>query len=168
MEGRTAVVVAHRLSTIRNAHIIYVFDTGEIKEQGTHEELVAKKEWYYELVKRQLTDADLQLVGLDAEAAGALIAPPDIGAHAEEATTPAKKQNNDSDSTESSKERQTEKPAIESPPKPIPPPRAESTKKKAESSSTASSDTSETSTEDVETATDTTTESDGETESSTS
>lgn len=55
MERRTSVVVAHRLSTIRNANIIYVFDSGEIKEQGTHDELLAKGEWYYNLVKRQLS-----------------------------------------------------------------------------------------------------------------
>jgi ABC-type methionine transport system ATPase subunit len=63
MEGRTAVVVAHRLSTIRNAHVIYVFDTGEIKEQGTHDELVQRKGWYYELVKRQLTATDVEALG---------------------------------------------------------------------------------------------------------
>jgi ABC-type transport system involved in Fe-S cluster assembly fused permease/ATPase subunit len=83
MEGRTAVVVAHRLSTIRNASIIYVFDTGEIKEQGTHEELIAKKEWYYELVKRQLTDSDKKLLGVEDEE---LIAPPDIGPQAAKTT----------------------------------------------------------------------------------
>jgi ABC-type multidrug transport system fused ATPase/permease subunit len=54
MRNRTAVIVAHRLSTIRNAHIIYVFDDGEIKEFGTHDELVAKKTYYYNLVSRQL------------------------------------------------------------------------------------------------------------------
>jgi ABC-type multidrug transport system fused ATPase/permease subunit len=58
MEGRTAVVVAHRLSTIRNAHVIYVFDCGEIKEVGKHEDLVEKKGFYYELVKRQLTKGE--------------------------------------------------------------------------------------------------------------
>jgi ABC-type multidrug transport system fused ATPase/permease subunit len=54
MENRTAVIVAHRLSTIRNAHVIYVFDDGEIKEFGTHDELVARKAYYYNLVSRQL------------------------------------------------------------------------------------------------------------------
>lgn len=58
MENRTAVIVAHRLSTIRNAHIIYVFDAGEIKEIGTHDELVKKGGYYYELVRRQLTKED--------------------------------------------------------------------------------------------------------------
>ena len=55
MEHCTGVVVAHRLSTIKNADIIYVFDSGEIKEFGTHDELLKKRSWYYNLVKRQLT-----------------------------------------------------------------------------------------------------------------
>ena len=55
MSTRTSVVVAHRLSTIRNANIIYVFDAGEIVEIGTHESLIKnKKGHYYSLVKRQL------------------------------------------------------------------------------------------------------------------
>ena len=59
MENRTAVVVAHRLSTIKNADVIYVFDTGEIKEVGTHDELVALKGYYYELVRKQLTAGEV-------------------------------------------------------------------------------------------------------------
>lgn len=55
MENCTAVIVAHRLSTIRNANIIYVFDAGEILEVGTHDELVKKKGAYYNLVYRQLS-----------------------------------------------------------------------------------------------------------------
>ena len=58
MEHCTGVVVAHRLSTIKNADIIYVFDSGEIKEYGTHDELLKKGKWYYNLVKRQLTKKD--------------------------------------------------------------------------------------------------------------
>lgn len=58
MENRTAVVVAHRLSTIRNAHVIYVFDSGEIKEVGTHDSLIKLGGFYYTLVERQLTQED--------------------------------------------------------------------------------------------------------------
>jgi ATP-binding cassette subfamily B protein len=53
-EGRTVVVVAHRLSTVMNADQIIVIDQGEIVEQGTHYELVANMGDYYRLVKNQL------------------------------------------------------------------------------------------------------------------
>ena len=59
MIGRTSVVVAHRLSTIKNANIIYCFDTGVIVEQGTHQELLAKGGFYYKLVSRQLSQKDV-------------------------------------------------------------------------------------------------------------
>ena len=58
MKNRTSVVVAHRLTTVRNANITYVFDAGEIKEVGTHDELVARRGYYYDLVRRQLTEED--------------------------------------------------------------------------------------------------------------
>jgi ATP-binding cassette subfamily B protein len=52
--GRTVVVVAHRLSTVRNADQIVVLDKGKIAEIGKHDDLIAKKGHYYELVKNQL------------------------------------------------------------------------------------------------------------------
>uniref|UniRef100_A0A4W3JLH7 ATP-binding cassette, sub-family B (MDR/TAP), member 4 n=1 Tax=Callorhinchus milii TaxID=7868 RepID=A0A4W3JLH7_CALMI len=53
-EGRTCIVIAHRLSTIQNANKIAVFKNGEIAEQGTHQQLLAKQGLYYTLVTAQL------------------------------------------------------------------------------------------------------------------
>ncbi len=53
-KGRTVVVVAHRLSTVKNADNIVVLDKGVIIEQGTHTELTKKRGEYYNLVKNQL------------------------------------------------------------------------------------------------------------------
>lgn len=53
MEGRTTLVIAHRLATIRDANTILVLDNGEIIDKGTHEELVAKGGRYAELAKLQ-------------------------------------------------------------------------------------------------------------------
>ena len=53
-EDKTVIIVAHRLSTVKNADNIVVLDKGRIVEEGTHAELVAKKGYYYELVHNQL------------------------------------------------------------------------------------------------------------------
>ena len=53
-KGKTVVIVAHRLSTVKNADNIVVLDHGKISEQGTHAELTALRGEYYELVKNQL------------------------------------------------------------------------------------------------------------------
>ncbi len=53
MEGRTSIVIAHRLSTIRNADQILVMQQGQIIERGKHEELIAQKGVYSELVQLQ-------------------------------------------------------------------------------------------------------------------
>ncbi|MFW6135859.1 MAG: ABC transporter ATP-binding protein [Chloroflexota bacterium] len=53
MEGRTSVVIAHRLNTVVSADKIVVLDQGEIVEQGTHEELLARRGRYYELYSMQ-------------------------------------------------------------------------------------------------------------------
>lgn len=52
--GRTVVVVAHRLSTVKFADQIIVLDSGRIVEQGTHKTLTALRGHYYNLVKNQL------------------------------------------------------------------------------------------------------------------
>lgn len=57
MEGRTSFVVAHRLSTIRNASIILVMKDGKIIEQGSHNDLIEKKGFYYSLYNSQFANA---------------------------------------------------------------------------------------------------------------
>lgn len=53
-KGKTVLIVAHRLSTVRNADKIIVIDHGRVAEEGTHETLTAKRGVYYELVRNQL------------------------------------------------------------------------------------------------------------------
>ena len=53
-KGKTVIIVAHRLSTVKEADNIVVLDNSKIVEQGKHNELVALKGYYYELIKNQL------------------------------------------------------------------------------------------------------------------
>lgn len=53
-KGRTVIIVAHRLSTVKNADKIVVLENGKVWEEGTHAELIGQKGKYYELVKNQL------------------------------------------------------------------------------------------------------------------
>jgi len=53
IHGRTSIIIAHRLSTIRKASKIIVLDKGEIKEMGTHDELLEKQGFYYKLYQQQ-------------------------------------------------------------------------------------------------------------------
>ena len=56
IRGRTSLVIAHRLSTVRNADLILVVMDGKIVEQGTHAELLKKKGHYFRLYTRQYED----------------------------------------------------------------------------------------------------------------
>jgi ATP-binding cassette subfamily B protein len=58
LEGRTAFVVAHRLSTIRNADLIIVLERGRLVEQGTHDELLGRRGIYFYLYSQQLSSPD--------------------------------------------------------------------------------------------------------------
>ncbi len=60
LKGRTAFVIAHRLSTVRDADKIIVIDHGKIMEEGTHEELIEKQGHYFKLVSNQVTLANVE------------------------------------------------------------------------------------------------------------
>ena len=59
MKGRTSFIIAHRLSTIRDADLILVMREGDIVEQGTHEQLLAKRGFYADLYNSQFESTDL-------------------------------------------------------------------------------------------------------------
>jgi len=62
MRGRTSFVIAHRLSTIHDADVILVMDHGRIIEQGTHEELLARRGFYADLYESQFAEPMLEAV----------------------------------------------------------------------------------------------------------
>jgi ABC-type multidrug transport system fused ATPase/permease subunit len=62
LAGKSVVLVAHRLSTVKEADLIYVLHRGRILEQGTHRQLLAQGEWYAELWRSQ-TQAGESLPG---------------------------------------------------------------------------------------------------------
>jgi ABC-type multidrug transport system fused ATPase/permease subunit len=57
LSGRTAIVIAHRLSTVRSADWIYVIEAGRIVEQGAHQELLDLGGLYRDLYERQFVEA---------------------------------------------------------------------------------------------------------------
>ena len=62
LEGRTSFMIAHRLSTVRQADRILVISDGEIIEQGTHDQLIVKKGYYYDLYTGQFQDEQGQAI----------------------------------------------------------------------------------------------------------
>jgi ABC-type multidrug transport system fused ATPase/permease subunit len=70
LAGRTAIVIAHRLSTVREVDRIYVLHQGRLREQGSHQELLARRGLYYRLYLLQSADRELSGSGA-ARAAGA-------------------------------------------------------------------------------------------------
>jgi ATP-binding cassette subfamily B protein len=59
MQGRTSIIVSHRISTVRGADQIFVLDRGQIVERGTHDQLVRTNGLYAELYKKQLLEEEL-------------------------------------------------------------------------------------------------------------
>ncbi len=65
MRGRTCLLIAHRLSTIRNADRIIVMHHGEVREMGSHAELMEKQGIYYRLYQLQYEREELRLAAND-------------------------------------------------------------------------------------------------------
>ena len=61
MHGRTSIVIAHRLSTIQSATKIIVMHKGEIREMGTHQELLALGGIYYKLYQLQYKEQEIRI-----------------------------------------------------------------------------------------------------------
>ncbi|HVA16378.1 MAG TPA: ATP-binding cassette domain-containing protein, partial [Candidatus Dormibacteraeota bacterium] len=70
LSGRTALVIAHRLSTIQHADRILVFHKSRLREEGTHQELLARRGIYYRLYQLQYKDQELRLAVPGGERAG--------------------------------------------------------------------------------------------------
>jgi len=60
MKGRSTIIISHRISTVKDADSIVVLDGGAIREQGTHDELVALGGIYAELHRKQLLEEELE------------------------------------------------------------------------------------------------------------
>ena len=71
LSGRTAIVIAHRLSTIQHAHRILVFHKSRLREQGTHQELLAQRDIYYRLYQLQYKDQEVGVAAAPASTTGA-------------------------------------------------------------------------------------------------
>jgi ATP-binding cassette subfamily B protein len=62
MRERTTILISHRVSTIRNAQIIFVIEHGELVDQGTHSELLDRGGYYADLYQKQLLEEELESI----------------------------------------------------------------------------------------------------------
>jgi ATP-binding cassette, subfamily B, multidrug efflux pump len=60
MQGRTSIIISHRVSSAKLAHKIIVLEDGRVAEQGTHEALLEKKGLYYELYEKQMSSDEVE------------------------------------------------------------------------------------------------------------
>jgi ATP-binding cassette subfamily B protein len=63
--GRTSVVIAHRLSTVQKADVILVMHKGQLREIGSHQELLARRGLYHKLYQLQYKDQEISPAGIE-------------------------------------------------------------------------------------------------------
>jgi ATP-binding cassette, subfamily B, multidrug efflux pump len=84
VEGRTSLIIAHRLSTVQRADKIIVMHKGQVREMGTHQELLANRGIYFKLYQLQYKDQELNVARAPSPANGAGFEQPEVAANADD------------------------------------------------------------------------------------
>jgi ATP-binding cassette subfamily B protein len=84
VEGRTSLIIAHRLSTVQRADKIIVMHKGQVREMGTHQELLANRGIYFKLYQLQYKDQELNVARAPSPANGAGLEQPEVAANADD------------------------------------------------------------------------------------
>jgi ATP-binding cassette, subfamily B, multidrug efflux pump len=84
VEGRTSLIIAHRLSTVQRADKIIVMHKGQLREMGTHQELLAQRGIYFKLYQLQYKDQELNVAGALSPANGAGFQQPEVTSRADD------------------------------------------------------------------------------------
>jgi ATP-binding cassette subfamily B protein len=84
VEGRTSLIIAHRLSTVQRADKIIVMHKGQVREMGTHQELLAQRGIYFKLYQLQYKDQELNVARLPSPANGSGLQQPEVTARADD------------------------------------------------------------------------------------
>jgi ATP-binding cassette subfamily B protein len=84
VEGRTSLIIAHRLSTVQRADKIIVMHKGQVREMGTHQELLAKRGIYFKLYQLQYKDQELNVARAPTPANAAGFQQPEVTARGDD------------------------------------------------------------------------------------
>ena len=84
VEGRTSLIIAHRLSTVQRADKIIVMHKGQVREMGTHQQLLANRGIYFKLYQLQYKDQELNVARTPSPANGAGFEQPEVAANADD------------------------------------------------------------------------------------
>jgi len=84
VEGRTSLIIAHRLSTVQRADKIIVMHKGQVREMGTHQELLANRGIYFKLYQLQYKDQELNVARAPSPPNGSGFEQPEVAANADD------------------------------------------------------------------------------------